>query len=183
MEVKRTTLTPPWYILYSKIVNTIGASSAVHVQPMRQEGSNYFIDIIALEGNDYSLAAILKPSYEMGNINVFVNVLDRSGKPIKPSLPVGTDPVNAVIMAVKDGLKGNPYFVDAISTGLTPPISLIGQVVAIFKKAVIQFFDDDVSDFYNNMNAVAEDIFADVMNSEYAGEIKLSFTTENIKFG
>ncbi|VVB71825.1 Uncharacterised protein [uncultured archaeon] len=152
---------------------------------MRQEGANYFIDIVAVDGTSYPLAAILKTSYDMGNIKVHVQVLDRSGKPIKPSLPVGTDPVNAVLQAIKGGLAGNEYFVDAINiVGTSPPNPRSQwQIAVIFKKSVIQFFNDDISDYYSNLNAVAEDIFADVMNSEYPGEVKITFTTENTKSG
>ena len=150
---------------------------------MRQDGANYFIDIVAVDGSSYPLAAILKPSYDMGNIKVYVQVLDRSGKPIEPSLPVGTDPVDAVLQAIKGGLAGNEYFVDAINIiGTLPPIPLSQcQVAAIFTKSVIQFFNDDISDYYSNLNAIAENIFADVLNSEYPGEVKITFTTENTR--
>lgn len=151
---------------------------------MRQDGANYFIDIVAVDGSCYPLAAILKPSYDMGNIKVYVQVLDRSGKPIKPSLPVGTDPVDAVLQAIKGGLTGNEYFVDAINIiGTLPrnhPLNQY-QAVVILTKSVIQFFNDDLSDYYSNLNAISENIFADVMNSEYPGEIKITFTTENTR--
>jgi hypothetical protein len=153
--VKKLGLSPPWYTLYKKIVYSIGRNPSVHVQPMRQDGANYYIDIVALDGISYPLAAILKPFYEMGNIKVYVEVLDRSGKPIDPSLPVGTDPVDAVVKAFKGGLASNEYFVDAINiVGKSPPITPLSryQVAVIFKKSVIQFFNDDLSDYYGNLN-------------------------------
>ena len=61
---------------------------------------------------------------------------------------------------------------------LQKPMLLRSVVYAIFKKEVIQFFNDDISDFYCNYNEVAAKVFNEVLCNDYK-EILLFCTTDN----
>jgi hypothetical protein len=178
-------LSPPWYTLYNKIANTIGADPSFKVQPMRQEGNTYIIVIVAQDGgNPYALAAVLTLSYSMGNITVQVQVLDPSGNPIRPQLPVGTDPITAVAEAVRTALRTNPYFVEVLEpVGSLPPNFPQPPVVAVFTRSVIQFYNDDLTDYYRNFNGVTADVFNDILVTSYPGNVKLGTTTQSTRAG
>lgn len=175
-------LSPPWYTLHHKITHSIGADPTVHVLPLREEGSKCYIDVVCTDYEEaYPMASILRPQYDMGNITVFVQVLDRSGNPIKPEWPTGCKPVDCLYMVVTKALKNNPLFVGAVKPefppGIPPPPH--GDVVAIIKKVVIQFWNDDLSDYYGNFNGVAQNVFKEVVREEYPDKTTLWFTTEN----
>jgi len=177
-------LSPPWWTLYRKILETIGKDPFVYVKEMYQEGENYYIDILVMGcSKARALAAILKPIYNMGNLNVYVRVFCIFGEKIDGELCVDADPVNVVIKTVKTALKSNKYYKGVIDTRskLPPPVAkIIGQVVLVIKKEVVQFWNDDLSDFYGNFNAVAAFVFNDVLITNYPGDVKLSTTTESV---
>jgi hypothetical protein len=178
---KNVKLSPPWYTLHHKITYTIGADPTVQVLPLRSGDKAYYIDIIKKAGNPYALAAILRDVYPLGNITVYVQVYDQYGQPVKGELPVGTDPVTAVKVAVELALQSNSYYVEVLTPEKIPFKPQLAQVVLVVKKAVIQFWNDDLSDYYGNFNAVADDVFAEVIKHEYEGPVTLGFTTENTK--
>lgn len=172
---KKVRLSPPWYTLHHKIVNTIGADPTVHVLPLRDEGAKKYIDIVVTDPEElYPLACLVKPQHDMGNITVFVQVLDASGKVIKCEWPTGCKPPDCLYMVVTKGFKNNPLFVEAIEAGSS-------LVWAVIKKVVIQFWNDDLSDYYGNFNGVAENVFKEVTQETYPGDVTLAFTTENVK--
>jgi hypothetical protein len=175
-------LSPPWYTLHHKITHSIGADPTIHVLPLREEGSKCYIDVLCTDIEEaYPLASLLRPRYDLGNITVFVQVLDPSRKPIKPEWPTGCEPTDCLYLVVTKALKNNPLFVQAIKPvfppGIPPPPH--SDVVAVIKKVVIQFWNDDLSDFYGNFNGVAENVFKEVILEEYPGDKTLWFTTEN----
>jgi hypothetical protein len=178
-KMERVSLSPPWWILYSKICTSIGSDPTLHVQPMHNGDTVYYIDILAPNvTRGKALRTILNPQYDIGNITVYVRVFDSTGTEITSK---NTDPVEKIIEAIKIALGTNPYFVEVIDTrGKLPPMqeTIIGQIVIVFKKAVIQFFNDDISDYYSNYNSVAMNVFKDVLILEYPNDVKVSVTTE-----
>lgn len=177
----KSQLSPPWYTLHHEITYTIGADPTVQVLPLEGGGKDYYVKIIKKEGNPYALAAIIRDTFPMGNITVHVQVYDQYGQPVKGELPVGTDPVTAVKEAVQQALKSNDYYVDVLTPPKTPFKPQLAQVVLVVRKEVIQFWNDDLSDYYGNFNGVAAGVFAQVLQKEYKGPVTLGFTTENEK--
>jgi hypothetical protein len=182
-SAKTVTLSPPWWTCYNKIVQTIGSDNQVSIKPMYTEGNNCFIDIMVMNYQKASaLAAIIKPTHVFGNITVHVCVFNCCCERVKGSLIESSDPVIAVIETLKAALETNYYFVKLVNTDeILPPIvkDIIGQVVLVLKRRVIQFFNDDISDFYNNYNEVAATVFNEVLVTEYPNDVKVSLTTVN----
>ncbi|MGL4107616.1 hypothetical protein [Clostridium sp. LP20] len=50
-------------------------------------------------------------------------------------------------------------------------------MVIIIKAAVVQFYNDDISDLCKNFNEVAAKVLADVTNLSYLPDLKISFST------
>ncbi|MFC5468952.1 hypothetical protein ACFPPD_09475 [Cohnella suwonensis] len=50
----------------------------------------------------------------------------------------------------------------------------------MFKVRVVQFFNDDLSDFYSNYNNVAASVFRDVLRNMVSGTV-IQFSTEQKK--
>ena len=110
-----------------------------------------------------------------------VQVLNIAGEVVKPAFPTGTDPAGAVLLALQSSLKNNPFYAEALLPArgpISPPT--LGAVVLILKKSVVQFFNDDLSDYYANFNGVAASVFAEVLNTEYQGGVRLSFGTATL---
>ena len=52
-------------------------------------------------------------------------------------------------------------------------------MVAVFTKSVIQFFNDDMSDYYRNFNGVTADVFNDILVLDYGNNVTLGTTTQS----
>ncbi len=179
MSASDSRLSPPWYTVWNKILHTIGADPRNHVQPLQDlGGGKYLVRIITVTPVPGALATIVRPSYALGNVTVSVEILDIAGHTVKPEMPTGTDPAGAVLLALQTSLKNNPLYAEAFrpqKSPISPPT--LGDVVLILQKAVVQFFNDDLTDYYSNFNGVAASVFAEVLNTQYAGNVRLSFGT------
>ncbi|HEY0068534.1 MAG TPA: hypothetical protein VGE04_01045 [Chloroflexia bacterium] len=168
-------LSPPWNTLWSKINSTIGADPSFKVQPLQDDGNGSYSVVITSQGggsDPAALSAILTKSYTMGNITVRVNVQ------YTQQIVINVNSPESLAQAVRLGLRSNPYFVEAILTKPTPFYSQ-PSVVAVFTKSVIQFFNDDLSDYYHNFNGVTADVFHDVLVLDYGNKVTLGTTTQS----
>jgi hypothetical protein len=68
-----------------------------------------------------------------------------------------------------------------LATTQPPPwVQAKGLVVPVFKPSVVQFFNDDLSDYYGNFNQVASAIYRQVLATRYPGGIVLETTTSKV---
>jgi len=138
------------------VKHSIGCDPYVEVLDMQQRSDIDFV--IPIEVRDWhkalALAATLVPSKNFGNINVFVEV--RHCGNVVP-LNCLTEDAHCL---VQKALDTNDYFERLES------VDFFGSTILfpVFKKAVIQFFNDDLSDYYNNFNGVVADVFSEVLN-------------------
>ena len=170
-------LSPPWNTLWSKINSTIGADPSFKVQPLRQDGNSTYTVVITSQGGGSEpagLAAILTKSYTMGNITVRVNVQ------YTEQIVINVNSPESLAQAVRLGLRKNPYFVEAIQTE-SNPFFRFPSVEAVFTKSVIQFFNDDMSDYYRNFNGVTADVFNDILVLDYGNNVTLGTTTQSTR--
>lgn len=171
----KISLSPPPYTLYSKIQKVLGADPHVHVLPMQSEGSTYEVRlVVADEAKAIALAKSLQPEHEMGTETVRVTVIDING------LAYNNDPdddPSDIVETVDDALRSNMMFHSAVVSDRVPPVG-VGQVVAIFQPMIVQFFNDDLTDYFYNANLVAASVFGDLLRKEYPNDITLSVTTD-----
>jgi hypothetical protein len=101
-----------------------------------------------------------------------VQVLDQGGQPVSPVVPQSAEQLAGL---VRTAFANNPLFVDVH----TRPLTIGGRlaVFPIFSKAVVQFPNDDIGDWYFNFNDVAAKSFGNVLEGAPGGII-LSVSTD-----
>lgn len=192
-------LNPPWWIIRSELVYSIGAAPGVVIgepEVTLSQGRVRVSDLQpgvldGLKNSEISigvyadtllraqaLAFVLKSTVESksATVKVWVNDPAHPGSPLTPPAPVPSiDLVSYVQQNIEQALTGNPYFV-GFSERMNSP--LMPKFFVMFSREEIQFFADNIGDAYRNINAVAEDIFFDVMNMQYFdGVVRVGVST------
>ncbi len=167
-------MSPPQYILQSQLEHSIGASPCVTVKEVREEDSLSIIDVVGCdEAVCAGLAYVLKREYNFGGIKVQVRVLDKNGNLVEAQETLGDDPMSEMKKLFQDALKDNPYFskvIDSEQDFFMPAMWLE------FKAEIIQFFTDNIGDFYGNGNFVATDVFREVMINDFVHQQDMMFS-------
>ena len=156
-------LSPPWYTYYNFIKESIGSDPWVKVLDMTEmSGAQYIITSQARRiEKARALATILTLRQTFGNIVVDIEIL-HNGNGVSPYEPPLT---NAELLRIfNQALGTNSYFRNVRLGGLVAE-----SIFPIFKKEVIQFFNDDISDFYQNFNGVASNVFVEVLRPDIYG--------------
>ena len=170
-------LSPPCYTFAKKIKYTYGASKYVVVGDLEKEDTegNYFLKVKGLTNNvAIALRRILPISQQIGNNYVRVKVVFRDGTEVMLEDLSYTKEIIATSFCL--ALKSNPLFYGTIITE-DYPFKIDADVIITIRKEIIQFYNDDFSDYCRNLNEVAAKIFSDVTNLEMAQDIRISFTT------
>lgn len=171
--MKTAELSPPWYTLWNEIKASIGNDTAVTVNPLDTKSSPYLVPItVADHDKAVAIASVMALRHQMGNITVDVQVKDREGRIVSPEIP---ESVEKLAEMVKKALGDNTWFVEVV----VKPLFMREVVFVVFKKAVIQFFNDDLSDLYNNYNNVVAFVFRDVLNPAPGGISIICSTDKN----
>lgn len=135
-----------------------------HCRTVAESFSYYLVD-------GYQLAA-MKLFRDGGSWALRVQVLDQGGQPVSPVVPQSAEQLAGL---VRTAFANNPLFVDVH----TRPLTMGGRlaVFPIFSKAVVQFPNDDIGDWYFNFNDVAAKSFGNVLEGAPSGII-LSVSTD-----
>lgn len=151
-------LSPPWYTFFNFIKHSIGRDKCVEVLEMKEISDANFLIQLEVKSRDkaLALAAIIVPCKSFGNIIVRTEVL-HCGQTVKPNNQF--QDVCRLIRVFEEALGSNHYFEYVEHRKLFDSII----VFPVFKKSVIQFFNDDLSDLYNNFNGVAAHVFSEVL--------------------
>ncbi len=192
-------LSPPWWIIRSELLNSIGKSPGVTVGAPEAVSSFGRRDVrdfseAELQGVQSSLfsievhastmeraralAFVLKPLYQAGqsSVSVWVSGPENPTLPVSAPFPVsGIDLPSFVQQQFTYALDGNPYFV-----AFTPKqrVPMLPAFFMIFSREEIQFYADNLCDAYRNVNLVAENVFADVLNLTYfSGSLQVGVST------
>ncbi len=179
--------------LYNRIVASIGADSTLTIPHWFWKEENVaciYILVpaeVPIQGYDpvakiEALRAILIPYYDLGGIGVYVSVVLEGYLPICGELPdavdLGADPTSTVAGLFNIALAENPHFIEAFVPTERP--FGVDNVVAVFTRAVIGY-PEHYDPFYGGRlfykNYVAEQLFEQVIRSEYNNELSVSFTS------
>lgn len=153
-------LSPPWYLLQSKLSAALNTDPCIHVENVTGEGQNMEIRVLACdEKKAQALATFVNHRYEFGDlIAVTVMVYSPDLVPVEALTP---DSVEDTAKLLSRALTGNKYFV---KTGLGYSPAAQPSAYAIFKPEVVQYHSDDISDWYLNTNVVAATLFSELLN-------------------
>lgn len=176
-------LSPPWYILKNQIAYTIGLSPGVMVRELVDLGYAYELPILVKNFNRAkAIRSILPSHYAFGNVLVIVNIYIQTayGDLILPYSPITLESIDELMDLWCSALNGNPLYVGLFPTEkYVPPtaIDILGQVVIVVAKSVVQFYNDDISDLCENYNEVAATVFNEICTKSFLPNYKVSFTT------
>ena len=159
-------LSPPWNQYYSSIKALFDEDPDLLIGDLvESEDGGYEFDIAS--GNAIKLAALqrlIKNVVQFGNVDLVINfVYEDDGK----------DYSSAIAKAAFDG---NPH-VRAIATHLQPVTQEPDYAAVIFQKEVIQFYNDDISDYYSHCSTLAADIANLVVNRDLNDVKNIHFST------
>jgi len=161
-----TKLSPPWYIYHRKVQAMFGRDPEVHVKDLAEveEGKYSYMILVSNKEKAEAIKAILPQSVKMGNTEIDVAILGPDEDDIVPLDKSDVEIYEAAF-------SGNPIFEKTAVRSYGP----FATGYCIFKKEVIQFWNDDMSDYYGNYNGLASNIAQELFNPS---EIQYSISAE-----
>lgn len=159
-------LSSPWFFFHKEVQALFGRDSEVHVKDLADlgEGKFGFLILVSNLAKAQAIKAILPQTVPLGNITISITVLG----PDEDDINCSEVPV---VELYNTAFSGNPIFEQTLSK------SICGMTFnyCIFKKEVIQFWNDDLSDYCGNYNGLATDIAKEVLtpcNMQYCISVK-----------
>ncbi|KTC81182.1 hypothetical protein Lche_3202 [Legionella cherrii] len=168
-------LLPPWYLLNNQLSATLNADPCVKVSDLTGDGLEMEIKVtVCNEDKAHALASFINRIHEYGDkLAVTVKVYSSDSVPVEANAPSSPDEAAELL---NQALKGNKYFVRAgVGTRYFDEAAF-----ALFKPMIVQYYSDDLSDWYLYTNEVAAKVFAAVLNLDpyLEGAIKVYASTE-----
>lgn len=153
-------ISPPWVTYWRKLVALFDGDDDVSVEYGNDKDETIVSIYVNGEQKSEAIRKILPESVQFGNVVLDINVI-----------PNNTD-VNSLINDFKIAFAGNKNVTDIITL---PPGGTFPMSYVIFKKEVVQFFNDDLTDIYGNETTLNEEIAREVF-----GDVSgISFCTDN----
>ena len=158
-------LSPPWYSYQRKVLALFGKDPEVRVRDLHQvDECNFTLFILVRnEGKAQAIRALLPRIVEVGGATITSRIFIPVDECEVRLEMKGTD-----AQLLKEAFTGNPIF-DRIET-LRSDMSAWGY--CIFRKEVLQFWDDDISNFYGLHTTLAETIALEILK-----DVDLQFCT------
>ncbi|MFD2682507.1 hypothetical protein [Bacillus seohaeanensis] len=156
-------LSPPQFTYFNEVKHSVGNDPFVTVLNIIElpHDAGYLIPVLVRnQEKAQALATIMESQKTFGNIVVYVVVI-YDGQVVNPLTDTFTP--QEMKKLVETALKTNRYFIFAAVERFSPGTE---SVYPVFSKSIIQFFNDDLSDLYNNFNEVAASVFSDVLRKE-----------------
>jgi len=185
ITVHAVALSLPWWTARHSFTGTIGCDQTLRIPLMTEiDDGHYRIDVF-VEGEDAhevgpALAGLLWGDHDFGGVLVMVRGWTPDGSPIAPLVPDASD--DAIVFLwdmVNAGFRHNPLFVEATDGGAIPFVPAFPDVIAVFESEVIEYWDDDLGDWFRYRHLIAQDAFAEVMHTDYSdGGATLGVATE-----
>lgn len=165
VKEKEVGISSPWMTYYKKLVALFGDDPELEVS-WKEEGAEK--SVIIASTNTFKIMALeklLDPKITFGNITLTVKCLVKDGS---------EDSASAIF---RTAFAGNPHISEVIDQ---KTMGCIEQTFVLFKPEVIQFFNDDITDYYGNWNGLAEDLMRDVIKQEF---VNVNIGTSRISQG
>ena len=161
-------LSPPWYTIGNELQATVGKTPGVKVgEVVAGADGSYTVTIVTRNhARGVALASVLTANHDLGGVSLKVEVKNPAGQ-----LVAGVIPTSAPRLAQleRQAFAGNRLFQSVVVRQATPVPGSSINVFPVFKQAVVQFYNDNLADLYQNQNMVAAAAFADVLNLSPGG--------------
>lgn len=143
----------PWYTYYKKIYNLFSGDSELTIDDElgEFEDGNYEFMISSKNGDKLNaIEKVLGYGRDFGGVKVII----KYGYENKPE--------DNWAEIYKTAFDGNPLFQEVVEYEMP----LLGtNTYAIFKKNIISFYDDNLSDYHGNSHFIVADLVKDVIAS------------------
>jgi hypothetical protein len=165
-------LSPPWWLYYYDLYYSVGKTSGVTVQKPVEGPDTTKIDIVVKDQKKRVALATLLRQHPEGDEEgtITIRVVDENGNVQAPVEISGTteEKMAELKNLVLDAFKKNSSF---FKVETVPPGSLLQPpgVFIIFKAKMVQFYTDDISDFYGRSTYIVTSLFKKVLNAEISG--------------
>lgn len=143
-EEKKVGLSSPWVAYYREIVALFGDDPDIKIEYYEDENT-IKMKVQGQEKAD-AITELLPPERKFGNIVLKIEVI-----------PANSLSANRVETFQK-AFEGNPAFSFVASV----PVDGGEFSYVVFKNKVVQFYNDNLSDYYGNRSALYQDIARDV---------------------
>lgn len=153
-------ISSPWMTYYKKLVALFFDDPELEVKWIEDEKN-----IIIESTNTFKIMALeklLAPVVTFGNVTITVKCLVKDGSE------------ESVAAIFRTAFAGNPHISEVIEQ---ETMGCIDQTFVLFKPEVIQFFNDDITDYHGNWNGLSEDIMREVINKN----LRVNIGTDIIK--
>lgn len=179
VKSKQVGLTAEWYTFANKVKYTYGASKLIQVNDLVQVDNEYLLVINVYDNKVASaLRQILPVEKIFGNIKMLIAVFNCEGHEVPVVETEYTPETLGKLFCT--ALKCNPLFAGVVLTAGKIPdelVNMVGDVVVIIARWVIQFYNDDIGELCSNYNEVASKVFLEVSNKEFAPDLTVGFST------
>lgn len=150
----------PVYTFYNKFVALFINDDEVLVDEISviEDGSEldgaytFDIDVYENKAKFEALLKLINCDVQLGNLRVIIQINYETKQEDEITLDT-----------FRDAFKNNPIVNDFVEKKL--PLSEVTMPYVIFKKEVVQFYNDDLSDYYGNFNGLYSEIAKDVLNT------------------
>ena len=153
----RMKLSPPWCTRYSQIAALFQYDPEVHVIFDEDE---YIVKLfVDNEDKADALTMLLPEVYEFGNVRLRIQVI--------PADSNGTNSIDAdtpIDQLYETAFAGNGAF--SFAKTIRGVMLLDGITYVVFKKRVVQFYTDNLSDYYGNCSTLYQEIAKDVFGEQ-----------------
>ncbi|CAM3339343.1 hypothetical protein PALU110988_17130 [Paenibacillus lupini] len=175
MKKAKISLSPPEFTYFNEIKYSIGKDPLVRIGPLADLGDGQFEVTLYVKGlkKAKALATLIAPDKVIGGINIHVKVVN-NGKVVSPIERELSPQEIAALYRI--AFRTNRFF------HFVTLRSIFGNtfVYPVFRIRVIQFFNDDLSDFYGNYNNVAALVFRNVLRT-VIDDIPIQLSTDKKK--
>jgi hypothetical protein len=152
-------LSPPQFTYFNLIKSSIGNDPLVTVEPLEILPSGNFLITLRVRGlhKARALATLIVPSRAIGGVRLTVQVRTTQGTLVKPLRCIFTP--EQIVKLYQTAFRTNRLFLFAAIRQFFAQ----RYVYPVFRARIIQFFNDDLSDYYGNYNNIAAFVFRDVL--------------------
>lgn len=166
-------LSPPWYLLQAQMKAVLQGDDCVKVGNLTGKGREMKIPVTVCDYKKaLALAGFIAKPHEFGS-NILVTIEVTAGSTPVPTQAPRSD--KEAFSMLSEALDGSRYFVKA---GYVHD-----QTFVEFSPTVIQYFSDDISDWYGMTNLTTAEAFKQVfdLNALAKAGVKVYATTSVIK--
>lgn len=156
MEAK-VGLSAPWYTYHHMVVAMFGSDPEIKIRELGATGGGEYSFIIHVKttAKAEALKRLVIQHVPMGNLTINITILGPDENKVDASNASSEEIIN-------NAFSGNPIFVRTENV----EVMMFKMLYCIFKKEVIQFFNDDLTDYKRNYSGLAHDIAYEIFDNE-----------------